>query len=307
MSFFKRKLLWIFAAVFICAILIAAASHFWNGLPAKAFKKVLTPVEKIAARVTLPAAKWRDSLMNASKLEEENEELRAQVNELLAENRGVREYSEENERLRGLLRLRDEMTDKKTVAATVTSADSDDFSYTVTINRGSSDGISLEAPVVSVAGVVGRVCELGKHWASVTTLLSPEHALGVKVSRTGDMAVAEGDLTLAKDRLCRLDYITGSGQLIEGDILVTSGNGGIYPPGLIVGKVSQVRTDNSGVLDYASVEPAADFKKLYEVLVITDWSSDEQYTENVTSDEDIPLPEPEDSDVLPEDIQSAEG
>lgn len=311
MSFFKKKPVLILGGVIICSVLLAAVSHFGNGMPAKLAGAVITPAEKLLSKAAAPVARLRDKVMSAGDLSGENEELKAKVNELLIINRSVEEYIEENERLRELLRLRDEMTDKQVLAASVISADSDDFSYTVTINRGSADGISPEDAVVSTLGVVGRISELGEHWSRVTTLLSPQHALGVKVSRTGDLAVLEGDLKLAKDNQCRLGYITGSAELIEGDILVTSGYGGVYPPGLTVGKVVSVRLDNSGTIDYASVEPTADFSRLYEVLVITDWDRETVKADYVTgnAEEESPeaVSEPTTGEIAPEDIENAQG
>lgn len=311
MSFFKKKPVLVLGAVLAAAVLLAAVSHLGGGMPAKIAGKIITPVEKLFSKAVAPAAGLRDNVMNADDLRLENEELQAQVNELLVVNRSVEEYIEENERLKELLRLREDMVEKETLAASVISADSDDFSYTVTINRGSGDGIELEDAVISTLGVIGRVSELGKHWARVTTILSPKHALGVKVTRTGDLAVLEGDLKLAKDKQCRLGYITGSAELIEGDILVTSGYGGVYPPEITVGKVVSVRSDNSGKIDYATVEPTADFSRLYEVLVITDWDRDDVgpeyaagYVQDNMSDN---ASEPDTGEITTEDIENAQG
>ena len=289
-------------------MLLAAVSHLGGGLPAKAAGAVITPVEKLFSKLASPVSKLRDDVMSMGDLRRENEDLRAQVNELLTVNRSVEEYIEENGRLRELLRLREDMVDKEVLAASVISADSDDFSYTVTINRGSGDGVSVEDAVISTLGVIGRVSELGEHWARVTTLLSPRHALGVEIARTGDLAVLEGDLKLARDKQCKLGYITGSGELIEGDILVTSGYGGVYPPGITVGKVVSVRSDNSGKIDYAAVEPTADMSKLYEVLVITDWNREDVGPEYVTGNEASEGGVEEGTDeITPEDIENALG
>ena len=282
MRFFRRKPFYILAAVIICSVILAVISHFGNGLPSKIAGVIITPAERAFSRVISPVAKFRDNVMQADALRSENEELREKVNELTMQNRDAGEYIRENERLRELLHLRDTMTGKEVLAARIISADADNFSYTVTINRGSADGIEQEDAVVSTTGVVGRISELGAHWARVTTLLSPGHSIGVRVSRTGDVAVLDGDVKLSKDRLCRLGYISGEAELIEGDIIETSGMGGIYPPGLVVGKVREARTDNSGAMEYATVEPDTDFMRLYEVLVITDWSREDFSPEYVS-------------------------
>lgn len=305
MSFFKNKPVRLTATVVLAAVVLACISHFGGGWPARVAGTVITPVEKLFVKLISPVADFRDNVLGADNLRTENEELKLQVDELLAENRSAEAYIEENKRLRELLQLKEQMTDKEVLAAEVIAADWDNFSETVTINRGSSDGVSLEDAVVSNLGVIGRVTEVGAEWSRVTTVLSPKHSLGVKVTRTGDLAVAEGEIKLAKDNKLRLGYISGAAGLIVGDIVETSGIGGVYPPGLVVGKISEIRMDNSGAVNYAVVEPTADFAKLYEVLVITDWSR-----KNVEPDYVYAPPEVQQeniSEITDEEIENAEG
>lgn len=275
MSFLKNKPVILTAVVLIFAVIIAVISHFSGGLPSKLAGAVIVPAEKLAAKIVAPAANFRDNVMQASEIRAENDILKEENAALRAENRSVDEYIRENERLRELLRLKEEMTDKEIVAAEVVSADSDNFSKTVTINCGSRDGIELDDAVITALGVVGRVSEVGTAWARVTTVFSPKSSIGVKVTRTGDLAVAEGEVKLAKNKLLRLGYISGAAELITGDIIETSGAGGVYPPGITVGKVTEVRMDNSGAVDYAIIESMVDFSRLNEVLVVTDWERKE--------------------------------
>ena len=99
-------------------------------------------------------------------------------------------------------------------------------------------------------------------------LLNPDNAMGVKVSRTSDVAVVEGDSELYSQNYCKMTFIDKGSNLIIGDILETSGSGGIYPAGLSVGVIREINSDAMGNLNYATVEPLVDFNKLYEVLVI---------------------------------------
>lgn len=306
MSFFKNKPVMLTGIVLLCAVLIAAVSHFGSGMPAKIAGFVIAPAEKLVAKIVSPVANFRDNIMNSDDLRAENDALKEELIELQAANRGVDEYIKENERLRELLRLKEEMTDKEIVAAEVISADSDNFSETVTINRGSRDGVEPEDAVISTLGVVGRVSEVGGTWARVTTVFSPKNSLGVRVTRTGDLAVAEGELKLAKDKRLRLGYISGAAELIAGDIIETSGIGGVYPPGITVGKVTEVRMDNSGAVDYAVMESTVDFSRLFEVLEITEWDRKEVEADYVEGTEK-PVNEPDSGEISPEDIQSAQG
>ena len=312
MSFFRNKPAFVTAVVVVFAIILAILSHFGDGAVSRAAGTLISPVEKAFAWAVRPVARFGDNITDADDLRVENEELKAKINELERENRSVEDYINENKRLKEMLSLIDEMTGKEVITASVVSADSDGFSETIVINRGAKDGISVGDAVVSTLGVVGRVKETDAHWSRVTTLISTSHSLGVRVSRTGDIAVCEGDSSLLKDNLIKLDYLPGETQVIEGDIIETSGVGGVYPPGLIVGKVSSLKKDNSGRLDYAVIEPTADFLKLYEVTVITDWSRESESPDYVEESFNDDIPSVSEvyethSEISREDIENAEG
>lgn len=265
---FRKKTALIVGGFLAAAVILGVGGHFSDTL-ARLCTSAVVPAQKVISRAITPVAKLRDGIASGGEIREENERLKAENNALKAENRSSEEYIKENERLKELLRLKENMVGESVLAARVISVDFDNFSQTIMINRGSEDGISIDNVVTSAAGVVGRVSDVGSGWARVTTLLSPNNSMGVRVSRTGDVAVCEGEPAAAKKNLLKLCYISGSAQLIEGDIIETSGLGGIYPPGLICGRISEIKKDNSGTVDYAAVEPGVDFSKLYEVLVIT--------------------------------------
>lgn len=280
-----NKPLLITGVVVLLAILLAVVSHYGNGIPKRIASNVIMPVEKAVAWTVRPVAVFFDNVTDAGALRAENEKLKEEINELKIQNRSVEEYIKENERLKDLLALRDNMEEKEVISASVVSADSSGFVKTIVINRGDKDGISEGDAVLSNNGVIGRISETGAHWSEVTTILSPSHSLGVKVARTGDIAVAEGDVSLVRENLLRLDYIPTDAQIIEGDIITTSGVGGIYPPGLTVGKVKNIKKDNSGKTDYAVIEPTQNLKRIYDVIVITDWKREQEAPVYVDSDD----------------------
>lgn len=307
MSFFKNKPILITVAVLIIALIIASVSHFSDRATEGVGGAVTSGAEGFFSKVFSPLRNLGTAFSDKEKLVEENEQLKAQVDELIKENRGAEEYISENKRLKELLGIKETMVNKEVLAAEVISIDWDNFSETVTINRGIKDGLQKEDAVVSALGVIGRVTELGDSWARITTLLSPKHSVGVRITRTGDLAVAEGDIKLAKDRKLRLDYISGAQELVEGDIVETSGMGGVYPPSLTVGKVSEIKKDSSGAVSYAVVEPTADFSRIFEVLVITDWTR-----ESVAPDYVVNVPETTEiaeniDEITDEEIENAEG
>ena len=177
-------------------------------------------------------------------------------------------YREENERLLALMELQNSMSNYSTVAAKVIAYSSSSRYDSIEINKGTFSGISKGNTVITDKGIVGMVEEVGPNWALVNTILMPGKATSVDVARTDDIGVIEGDAELCYDALCKLTFIDKGANIIVGDILETSGAGGIYPPGLNVGTIRDISADSMGTLNYATVEPIVDFNHLHEVLVI---------------------------------------
>ncbi len=301
---FKKKPISAIIVIAIIALLVAAIAHFSGGFPDKMAGNIFSPIFKVTSKIISPVTRFFDG-DSLDKLQKENEELKLQLDELTIKYKSQEDYIKENERLKDLLNLKEAHYNKEIVTANVIALDWDNFSHTVTINRGSKDGIEVNDAVVSSLGVIGRVSEVSGYTSTVTTLLSPSHAVGVKISRTGDLAVCQGDITLSKDKMLRLDYISGSAELIEGDIIETSGVGGVYPEGLTIGKISKISKDSSGAVSYATVEPTANLSRLYEVLVITDWLREENAPQYVTDTENE-APDMT-SELTDETIENAEG
>ena len=158
-----------------------------------------------------------------------------------------------------------------TVAVKTIAKNFEKWDKGITVNKGKSDGIKKGNPVITPEGVLGIVKEVGENWAKVTTIFDPESAIGAEFTRTGDVGVVEGEAELSETGKCRIEYISATASVINGDILVTSGLGEVYPRGLMIGKVSDVKVDAVGNIEYAIVDPAVDFNNVYEALVVTDF------------------------------------
>lgn len=279
MSFLKRRYfkITVIAAVLLLSLILL--SKIGDNPVQKAVYSVMSPVFKTTEKIVTPIRKFSYRMKNAGKYEAEIEELKKQVNALKVENRSREEYITENKRLKELLALKDGMLDGRMVTARVISYEPNSWYDTVVINKGENAGISKNNAVITGLGVVGRVTDVGKNWAKVSTIINISDSVGVKLSRTGDIGVVSGDAILAENKMCRLEYLSNDKKLINGDILLTSGLGGIYPSDLSIGKVTEIHSDSAGNLEYAVVEPSVDFSALYEVLVITyhdgEWSGND--------------------------------
>lgn len=173
----------------------------------------------------------------------------------------------ENVRLRSLLGMAEASPERRYLGARVIGVRLDPKGLQlVTIDRGANDGVARMMPVVVAKGVVGRVHAVGPTSADVLLLSDRNSSIAARVERSRARANVRGT---GEPWSCRLDYALRAEDMVEGDLLVTSGTDGVYPRGLPVGKVARLRRTGYGLYQYAEVVPAVELTKLEEVLVIT--------------------------------------
>ena len=279
MSFLKKRYFKIIGSILVIFTLLIIMSKVGDNPVQRAVYTLMSPLYSFTEKLVTPVRKFARNVKNADSYETEIEDLKKQVNALRVENRSREDYITENRRLKELLTLKDGMTEGQTITARVISYEPDSWYDTVMINKGENAGIKKDNAVITGLGVVGKVTQVGRNWAKVSTIINISDSVGVKLARTGDIGVVSGDVRLAEKKLCRLEYMSNDKNLITGDILLTSGLGGIYPGDLTIGKVTEINADSAGNLEYAVVEPSVDFSALYEVLVITyhdgEWDSED--------------------------------
>lgn len=269
MLFLKKRNIKSIAIVSGCILLLYIFIHFLGANPlSKAVKSVFVPFMNGVSYISYRIDSIKNFLWEADAYRQQNEELTARVYELESQNKDAEQYQSEIERLHNILELKESMSAYTSLAAKVVAYSSNDRYAAVEINKGALNGVSVGNCVITDGGVVGTVVEVGPNWATVSSILNPESAIGIRVSRTDSIGLIEGDTSLAKKGLCKLSFLDRNSNIIVGDLLETSGAGGVYPSGLLIGKVKDISSDNTGNLDFASVEPAVDFSRLYAVLVI---------------------------------------
>ena len=126
-------------------------------------------------------------------------------------------------------------------------------------------------PVVGAKGVIGYVVEAGASFAKVQTIIEGGSSVGCVVTRTGNTAICEGNTALLKDGLMTMIYVSKEMNLVEGDIVETSGLGEIYPSGLVIGRVKEIKTQAITKTQYAIIQPVENFDFIREVFVITNY------------------------------------
>lgn len=229
----------------------------------------------------------------------ENERLKNENTNLQKQLLDTKGLADENEKLRRMLELSEKETRIDMVAASVVAKDPTNWFSTFTINKGADDGIEVNQPIVnSNRELVGQVSRVGGNWAEVITILDPQSSVGAMIKRSKEIGIIEGNSALRYEGKCCLGYIARDTDVKQGDFVETSGLGGIFPKGLVIGAITEVYDENATMSKAAIVEPVTDIAKLNEVFVITDYTEtdlSETEQESEDSDEDEDGDEDEDS------------
>jgi rod shape-determining protein MreC len=190
------------------------------------------------------------------KLKKENEELRREAflyRELIS---GCERYEELNQFKKSL--------NLPTVTARVTSVDPSGAFRSIIINKGGSDGLDLDMPVISARGVVGRIVSISYNYSKVLLITDQNSAVDCFIQRSRERGMVKG---LSGD-LCSVEYVPVTGDVAVDDTVVTSGLEGIYPKGIPVGRITAVRDASGGMFKEIEMEPYVPFSRLEEVLVV---------------------------------------
>lgn len=200
-----------------------------------------------------------------SELEEENRALREQIEK-------AERLEAENERLREFLGMKSEYPTFTLEEGTVIGREGENHLTLLTLNRGSIHGIRVNMAVITKDGIVGCVSEVGLTWCKVSTLLEDARSVGVLAPRSGASGILVGEYAYRENGTCKLTFLDGDARNADvavGDSVETSGTGSVYPAGLRVGQVTELRADAATRSLIATVKPAVDFSDLEYVMIVT--------------------------------------
>lgn len=233
---------------------------------------VKTPVQRLVSSV----AEWLESIYGHmyeyDELIAENEQLRAELAKAQEEARNGVAAVEENERLRELLDFEEKHSDMTLEAAKIVSWTTSNWANSFTISKGTANGIEVGDCVITEYGVlVGQVVEVGVTWATITTTIDLSANIGALVSENGASGLLMGDFAMMQEGCAKLAYLTDGAQIFTGDTVLTSGAGGAFPQGLVIGTVSSVQAEAGGQVEYGVVKPGCDINALVQVFVVKDF------------------------------------
>lgn len=196
---------------------------------------------------------------------DENDSLKKTILSLQEENNRLKEDVNQNSRLKDILAYK-ENAGFKTIAAGIIGLDLDGWTKTITLNKGSLEGVVKDQAVISPMGVVGRVIEVNDHTAKVLVNMDVRSDIDVLVQRTRVKGVVEGSGSSG----LTLKYIRQADDVQVGDLILTSGISGTFPKGLVVGEVTKIEKSRENFFKYVEVRPKMDIQRLEEVLLVTD-------------------------------------
>jgi len=263
----KRFRLFITAVLFLFLALVILALYAredrQTSLVEKVLMQVAFPFQQGAQKTFLWFKEVGEDYFFLSGVQEENRDLRKVIYALKEENNRLREALQTDERLEKLSSFRSRFPYPSQLAQVYARGPSSWFK-TVLINKGETDGVAKDMAVATSEGVVGRVIEVSPDTAKVLLIIDPNSAVDVIIQRSRAQGIMEGKI----DEVCILKYVQKNEDVQVGDRAVTSGLGGIFPKGLVVGTVRQVERKRPGIFQYIEVSPSVDLCKLEEVLVL---------------------------------------
>lgn len=207
------------------------------------------------------------SIASLRSAQSENDVLKQRVQELEVELKGKEDLASENQRLRGLLDLK-EKGKYKLLTARIIGRDPSVWFDSSIINRGSLDGVKLNMPVVTDGGVVGRVTAVGPLTAQVDLITRDKSGVGAVVGEISGSNVLGVVMGTSKSDLVDMRYVSGSIDVQPGQIVYTTGQDGIYPAGLKIGEIVEVKSGSATVTHQISIRPSAGLSSMQEVGVL---------------------------------------
>lgn len=286
----RSKLFWLIVATTASLVTLSITSKTRQNLMfyEKALSYVYVPVQKGLAYVGCNIQNSMAYFSDAKILSQENKEFKLKIDKLEEENRKLKGLEQENKRLGDLLGIKDKFQNYQMITCRIIAKDSGNWFNTFIIDKGTNDGISSNMAVLTPQGLVGQTVAVTPNSAKVMAIIDNGGAASARLSESRELVVVSGDITLKEELpkelqktssnettvkhlnppFIRMKYIPVGVKVLVGDEVETSGMGGVYPPGIMIGKIVEVDNDKPQLMRYAVIQPTVDFKRLEEVVVL---------------------------------------
>ena len=229
----------------------------------------VVPMQKGINTVGMWLSDMSDNFATLQEMKEENQALKEKLADMTVENNQLKQNSATLERLQELYKMDQNTADYPKVGANVIASDNSNWYSSFTIDKGSQDGIRKDMNVLSGAGLVGIVTDVGPNYSIVSSVIDDKN-VSAMILTTFDKCIASGDLTLIDDGVIKFQQLENNGNEVPiGEQVVTSNISNKYWQGLLIGYVSEIHVDSNNLTRSGYIIPATNFKELQEVLVIT--------------------------------------
>ena len=261
-------LIFVFISVF-CLVFFSARGRFDTPVANKSLALILSPFQNSVSWIGSKFISITTTVKDILNVHEQNKLLQTEVEQLRAKNLAASEFEAENQRLRALLGYKQVATQFDLIPARVIGREAATWSSMIVINCGTADGIANDMAVVTEMGLVGHVSEAGLNTSKVQLILDPRSSVGTLVQRAESRVagIVEGDIN--NPTMPRMVNIPKNSDVKVDDVIVTSGFGGVYPKGIVVGHIKDIQNDEGGLLKYGVIQTTVDFQKLEDVAIIT--------------------------------------
>ncbi len=231
-----------------------------------AISKIVTPIQNGVTMLKNKVQGNNDFFTNVANLKKENEELKSKISELEQAQRELEIIKAENTTLKEYMNLSEKYSGYQTIPAYIIEKDISNYTKTIIINVGKNEGIEVNMTVIADAGLVGHVISVTDTTAKVETIIDQASSISSNISTTKEPIICRG--VIDSNRLKGINIQTDA-NLVVGDNVETSGMGGIYPKGILIGNISEVVNTKNKTDRYAVIKPSVDFESVETVLVIT--------------------------------------
>lgn len=271
MKFFRDRPVIMIAIVIVVLIILAfATANSSQAVPGESFiGSVISPFQSIVTSVVNSITGWIEHIFSVDDEGAELIALRERVMQLESDASLINDLKLENERLRTIANYYDENPQLEMVTARVIGKSPGYWINTLVINIGRNKGIEKDMPVITPQGLVGRVLEVGANWSKVISIIDSQSSVGGIIERTRDNGIVRGTIQENNsDGLCAMYYLPFENDLVPGDKVLTSGLGGLFPKGIVIGEVIEVSRPKDEVERTAVIKPTAKLNNIEEVMVI---------------------------------------
>ena len=267
----KVRVVSIIALVLVCLIVLYSTVIKNTAFHSNIVSSVINPIQTMFSNISNSVNDKKNEQTENKKLLKKIEELEGIISE---QNQKLVDYEEairQNEFYKDFLEIKEENPSYKFVDARIISRNTNDTYCSFIIDKGTVDGVKVHDTIITSEGLVGYVSDAYTTQSTVTTVLNPKINISAIDNHSRDTGNVTGDASLSVDGFTKMIYISSENTMSSGNFVITSGEGGIFPKGLIIGTVVEVKTSQNKISCEATIQPIIDFNKINDVMIITDF------------------------------------